>query len=96
MDTEYKPRGRPKKYLTEEEKKEASKTYVKKYWDNKDKDDIKKIKLREYNRVRYQKMYKDPDFKEKERKRVNEYHTKKNDLIKELKLKLDMKETICS
>ena len=31
MDTEYKPRGRPKKYLTEEEKKEASKTYVKKY-----------------------------------------------------------------
>ena len=93
MPEDQKKRGRPKKYLTEEDKKEAlkimNKVAVKKYWDSKDKDNIKKVELREYNKLRYQELYKDPEFKAKERERKLQYYNKKNELIKDLKKQIE-------
>jgi hypothetical protein len=92
MDTENKQtnktRGRPQKYHTEEEKKEANKIYMKTYWNNKKPDDEVVVRHKERIKSWYHEKMKDPEYVQKERERKLKYNKKKREELVELKQKL--------
>jgi hypothetical protein len=62
-----KPRGRPKKYLTEDERKEAQKQNIKKYFNSKEKDDLVFQNMRNSSKLYKQRKRQDPEYVETER-----------------------------